>query len=237
MVPYFEKHGEKQYLQSKPIKFRFKLWVMGTTLGYCIRFRPYAGKDSILQENENIGLGLRASVVANLVSKPPLMQTSKYHIVMDNYFTSPGLLRYLSLMEVAATGTVRANRMKNTPLRDMVKIKKRESWIIRCGYWCVLENRTSLQFVGKIIKSWMRFPPLLENNQFNRSNVYCDCEKRRVNIKQPNIISQYNMYMGEMFAWIKVYRCISLTYTQKIGGDCFLDLLLIMFSKYIADPT
>ena len=124
MVPYFEKHGEKQYIQSKPIKFRFKLWVMATTLGYCIQFRPYTGKDSIPQEYENIGLGLGASVVANLVSKPPLMQTSKYHIVMDNYFTSPGLLRHLSLMEVAATATVRANRMKNPPLRDMVKMKK-----------------------------------------------------------------------------------------------------------------
>ena len=45
MVPFFEKHGAKQYIHGKPIKFGFKLWVMATTLGYCIQFCPYASKD------------------------------------------------------------------------------------------------------------------------------------------------------------------------------------------------
>ena len=58
-------------------------------------------------------MGLGAPVVANLVSKLPVMQTSNYRIVMDNYFTSPALLRHLSAMTVDATGTVRANQMEN----------------------------------------------------------------------------------------------------------------------------
>ena len=65
MVPNFGKHGAKQYTRGKPIKFGFKFWVMATPLWYCIQFRPYAVKDSILQEYENIRLGLGASVVAN----------------------------------------------------------------------------------------------------------------------------------------------------------------------------
>ena len=48
MVPYLGKHGAKQYIHGKPIKFGF----MVIPLGYCIQFRPYAGKDSILQEYE-----------------------------------------------------------------------------------------------------------------------------------------------------------------------------------------
>ena len=60
----------------KPIKFGFKLSVMATPLGCCVQFCPYADKNSIL--HENIGIGLGASVVANLVSKPPVMQTSNY---------------------------------------------------------------------------------------------------------------------------------------------------------------
>ena len=76
MVPYFGKHGEKHCIHGKPKKFGFKLWAMATPLEYCIQFRPYTGKDSILQEYENIGLGLGASVVANLVSKLHVMQTS-----------------------------------------------------------------------------------------------------------------------------------------------------------------
>ena len=109
LVLYFRNHGAKQYIHSKSIKVGFKLWVKATPLGYCVQFRSHAGKDSILQKYENIGLGLGASVVANLVSKLPVMQTSNYHFVMDNYFISPALLRHLSAIGVAATGTVRAN--------------------------------------------------------------------------------------------------------------------------------
>ena len=66
MVLYFGKHGAKQYIHGKPTKFGFKLWVMATPLGYCTQFRPYAAKDSILQEYENIGVGLSALVVSKL---------------------------------------------------------------------------------------------------------------------------------------------------------------------------
>ena len=60
--------------------------------------------------------------------------------------------------------------------------------------WFLICSRTSLQYVGKMIKSWRRFPSLLVNNKFNRSNV----EFSRVNIEQPNIINQYNMPIGEV---------------------------------------
>ena len=101
---------------------------MVTPLGDCIIFHPYAGKDSILQGYEIIGLGPGASAVANLVSKLSVMQTSNYHIVIDHYFTSPDLLRHLSAMGVVAAGmranTMRANRMENAPLRNMIKMNK-----------------------------------------------------------------------------------------------------------------
>ena len=53
-----------------------------------------------------------------------MMQASNYHIVMDNYFTSPAFLRNLSAMGVPATGTVRANQMENAPFRYKVKMNK-----------------------------------------------------------------------------------------------------------------
>ena len=82
---------------------------MATPLGYYLQFHPYSGKDSILHEYENLGLDLDASVVTNLVSKLSVMQTSNYHIVMDNYFTRPVFLRHLSAIGVAVTGMARAN--------------------------------------------------------------------------------------------------------------------------------
>ena len=81
----------------------------------------------MLQEHENIGLRLGASVAANLVTKPPAMRISNSHIVMDNYFPSPVSLRHLNAIGDAAKGAVRANRMKNAPLRDMVKMNKKRS--------------------------------------------------------------------------------------------------------------
>ena len=48
MVPYFDKHGAKQYIHGKSIKFGYKMWVMTKPLGYCMQFRPYAGKDVAL---------------------------------------------------------------------------------------------------------------------------------------------------------------------------------------------
>ena len=55
MVPYFGRHGAKQYIHGKPIKFGYKLWVMATSAGYCIQFRPYAGKDGRLNEYMDVG--------------------------------------------------------------------------------------------------------------------------------------------------------------------------------------
>ena len=38
MVPYYRRHGCKKYMQSKPLKFGYKLWVAATTHGFDIQF-------------------------------------------------------------------------------------------------------------------------------------------------------------------------------------------------------
>ena len=170
MVPHFGKHGAKHYIHGKPMKFGFKLWVFTTPLGYCIQFRPYPGKDSILQEYENIGLVLDASVVAKLVSKLPMIQTCNCHIVMDNYFASPALLRNLSTMGVAATGTVRANRMENALLRDMVNMKKEK----RGSSDVVTDVFSNINVVrwkdNKVVKAISTFTA---KQQFQQAKRYC----------------------------------------------------------------
>ncbi|CAB4067830.1 unnamed protein product [Lepeophtheirus salmonis] len=90
-----------------------------TTLGYALQFYPYAGKDS--SYNKEIDLG--GSVIMNLVSKLPKVPDSNYHIVMDNFFTSPRLLRLLKENGIADTGTLRANRTENAPLVAIDEMK------------------------------------------------------------------------------------------------------------------
>ena len=58
------------------------------------------------------------------MSKLPTVPNSSYHVVMDNFFTSPSLLRLLKGNGMAATGRVRANRTENAPLQVVDDMKK-----------------------------------------------------------------------------------------------------------------
>lgn len=193
MVPYFGRHGAKQYIHGKPIKFGYKLWVMASPLGYCIQFRPYAGKDTILQEYNDIGLGLGASVVAHLTESLPEVINSHYHVVTDNFFTSPKLLRYLKSKGIAATGTVRVNRMENAPLKDMkvVQALKRGSSDVVTD---ISSNITAVRWKdNKVVNCLSTFTGKEPIQSVKR---FCHKEKKKVDIEQPNIIREYNKSMG-----------------------------------------
>ena len=166
---------------------------MATPLGYCIQFRPYAGKDTILQEYKDTGLGLGASVVAHLVESLPDVGQSNYHVVMDNFFTSPKLLRHLQSKGVAATGTVRFNRMENAPLKDMKLLQKEK----RGTSDVVTDTSSNITAVrwkdDKIVNALSTFTgrePVMKVKRF------CHSEKKKIEIEQPNIIHEYNKSMG-----------------------------------------
>ena len=84
------------------------------------QFYPYAGKN----DNYNKDIGLGGSVVMTLMSKLPTVPDSHYHAVMDNFFTSPSLLRLLKESGIAATGTVRAYRTEKAHLQAVDDMKK-----------------------------------------------------------------------------------------------------------------
>ncbi|GBP14950.1 PiggyBac transposable element-derived protein 3 [Eumeta japonica] len=66
MVPYFGKHGTKQHIHGKPIRFGYKIWSLCTRLGYLIYGEPYQGAKT---GNTNPNLGVGGSVVTNLISQ------------------------------------------------------------------------------------------------------------------------------------------------------------------------
>ena len=87
-------------------------------------------------------------------------------------------------MEVAATGTVKANRMKNDPLWIMVKMnkEKRGSSDVVTD---VSSNITAVRWKDNSVVNVISTFPGKQPNQQVKS--YCHREKRRVNIEQPNI--------------------------------------------------
>ena len=193
MVPYFGKHGAKQYIHGKPIKFGYKMWVMAKPLGYCIQFRPYAGKDAAFTEYGDIGLGLGAAVVAHLLKMLPPHPGSNYHAVMDNFFTSTKLIRYLQLKSISATGTVRLCRMENPPLKD-VKMMEKEA---RGASDVAVDANINMAAVrwkdNKVVNVLSTFAG---KDPVQKVKRYSQEAKKRIDIPQPKVVHVYNRYMG-----------------------------------------
>jgi DNA excision repair protein ERCC-6 len=123
MVPYFDRHGCKQYVHGKPIRFGCKFWCGTTCLGYICWFHPYQGKNSNTKREK---YGVSASIVLQFSEALTEAHPGQYHFVSDNFFTSIALLDKLSSMGHQAKGTVRKGRIDKTPLELDVALKKRE---------------------------------------------------------------------------------------------------------------
>ena len=189
MVPYYGRHGCKQYIQNKQVKFGYKLWVAATLLGSAIQFYPSAGKD----DNYNKDIGLGGSVVMTLISKLPTVPNSNYHVVMDNFFTSPSLLRLVKGNGMAATGTVRANRTENAPLQAVDDMKKEA----RGSSDVVNDNKSNVTLVRwKDNKVATVASTLSGKEPMKRACRYIKDKGGRVEIDQPNSISVYNKTIG-----------------------------------------
>ena len=46
MIPYFGRHGCRQFIKGKPIRFGYKAWTMAQKHGYCLQADIYQGKGS-----------------------------------------------------------------------------------------------------------------------------------------------------------------------------------------------
>ena len=195
MVPYFRKHGAKQYIQEKPIKFGYNLWVMASRLGYCIQFSPYARKDSQLGEYVDIGLGLSASVLAHLAQFLPALDdnNSKYHLVMDNFFTLAVLLRYLCEQSIAATGTVRTCRIENPPFKSVDEMSKMEKGSSDVAVQ-TSSNIAAIRWKDKEVVNVLS--TYVGKEEQKKAIRYSQKEKKSISIPQPNVVNVYNKYMG-----------------------------------------
>jgi len=120
MVPYFGRHGTKQFIQGKPVRYGFKIWAICTADGRAVWVEPYCGKDTLIEDQ---GAGQGPNVVLDLVGKAGLMEGS--HVYFDNLFTSFPLLEQLSELRIGGTGTVRQNRLNRVPIKGKKELEKK----------------------------------------------------------------------------------------------------------------
>ncbi|CAM4720998.1 unnamed protein product [Leuciscus chuanchicus] len=111
--------GMTQYMKAKPTRWGFKLFVLAdSSNGYTLDFSVYTGKN-----NFPSGHGLSHDAVTSLLDCKVL--GSGYHVYMDNFYTSPKLLKDLFAMKFGACGTYRDNR-KDCP-RDATNSLSKKS--------------------------------------------------------------------------------------------------------------
>ncbi|XP_060863589.1 piggyBac transposable element-derived protein 3-like [Metopolophium dirhodum] len=173
MVPYFGRHGCKQFIRGKPIRFGFKIWVGTLRLGYVVWISPYQGKSGDLQNTE---YGLGASVTISYANNLLAHRIAPYHLVFDNFFTGLPLLEKLSEMGLYGTGTIRSNRTKKCPI-NLAAMKKKE----RGSYESYVSDSASNN-IG--------VEPVTAAKRWSVS------DKRSIRLPQPQLIHLYNQNMG-----------------------------------------
>ena len=74
----------------------------------------------------DIELRVGGAIVAHLLKCILSQQDngSIYHVVMNNFFTSPGFLCHLEKQFIAATSTVRLSRKGNSCLKSVKEVEK-----------------------------------------------------------------------------------------------------------------
>lgn len=191
MVPYFGRHGCKQFIRGKPIRWGYKFWVGATRLGYIVYLDPYQGSSTSLPLQYN-HLGLGSTVVLQYADVLQKMPFGPFHLFFDNYFTSLSLLKELKLRNIKGTGTIRENRIPNCPLRDSREMKKLnrgtfdysrvDDDIIICKW----NDNNVVTFASNASTV---FP-------LNKAKRFSQAEKKHVFVDQPCLIKPYNENMG-----------------------------------------
>lgn len=71
MIPYYGRHGCKQFIKGKPINFGYKLMSFASSSGYMYHIEPYGGTHTFLPETE---LGQGPSVPLGLAEQAQVPQ-------------------------------------------------------------------------------------------------------------------------------------------------------------------
>lgn len=188
MAPYYGRHGAKQFIRGKPIRYGFKLWCLNTPDGYLVQTEPYQGAGTVRMQTE---LGMGGSVVMDLISVLP--EEDKYCLYFDNLFTSPALLKVIKDKGYDATGTIRVNRLNQCPLEgvDAMKKMKRGSMdhlLDPDGKIIFLRwNDNSVVTLGSTKHG---ITPIKNVQRFSQS------EKKHIQVPCPDAVVQYNKNMG-----------------------------------------
>ncbi|XP_056647519.1 piggyBac transposable element-derived protein 3-like [Diorhabda sublineata] len=191
MVPYYGRHGCKQFIRGKPIRYGYKLWTGCTSKGYVIWVEPYQGaKSEIKPCYKELGLG--PSVILQYTDIINSIQSFPYHIFCDNFFTTIPLLSEMTRRNLKITGTIRENRTSKCPLANKSQFKKKSRGFIQ--YQTNEENTVVVKWHdNNVVTLASNALPVHPTHSVSRYSLK---EKKKIKVDQPHNIFTYNKYMG-----------------------------------------
>lgn len=190
MIPYYGRHGTKQHMTGKPIRFGYKVWCLCTRLGYLVQAEPYQGATT---GNTRPEIGVGGSVVLDLVSILPNEDKQGYDFFFDNFFTSLPLLDALKEKGCTGTGTIRSNRIEGAPLKNPKQMKKEP----RGTYHQLSDDKCGMTLIryhdNSIVTVASNRSGIQPTGKYKR---YSRAERKYKEIITASVIVNYNTYMG-----------------------------------------
>lgn len=191
IVPYFGRHGTKQHIHGKPIRFGYKLWSAATRHGYLVNCELYQGASGPgLKMQPELGLG--AAVISELHSRLP-QDMKPYNLYFDNFFTGLPLLKYLREQNVGATGTIRETRMENCNMPSSKEMKKEPR-----GKLCykfskeIIAAKWHDNSIVNIVSNCHALEPITKVDRVGFVNK----KRAKIQVDCPALVRMYNKYMG-----------------------------------------
>ena len=187
----------RQYIQSKPDKWGYKLFCRASIDGFIHDILMYQGETTfsshdvpLIEEESKFLVSSKTVIVLAKTLKSPKKTT----ICADNYFSSMGLVTYLrDTYGIRYVGTARVNRVDRPPLMAPKDMENKS--VPRGTYeFCASDGIVAVRWKDNkpvtIISSDVGVMPLGTVDRYDRE------KKKMVPIQCPRVINEYNDKMG-----------------------------------------
>ncbi|KAJ8954297.1 hypothetical protein NQ318_005880, partial [Aromia moschata] len=193
MIRYYGRHGCKQFIRGKPIRFGYKMWCLNTTEGYLVNFDLYQGRNPRGNEEYDTLFGISASPLVLMLEElryPHL----RYNIYVDNLFTGFNLFSYLRYLRYGAVGTIRENRIpRSCTLLDKKAFSKKR----RGEYQHVIEKNSGILLVRWLDNSVVTMASTNAGvSPVGSVKRFSQAEKRNILVDRPYCVAKYNQNVG-----------------------------------------
>lgn len=194
MISYFGKHGCKQFIKGKPLRFGYKVWSLCTPSGYLVNFEIYQGKNPRSNLEYEAKFGKCAAPLVSMIDDfPDELKSLSFQFYFDNLFTSYPLLAYLKSCGYNGTGTIRENRIPaSCPL-----VHKKDFKSMERGYSESIEMKST----GICLVKWKdnnvvcMLSTCFGEDPKSMAQRYSKASGSKINVPRPCAITEYNKFM------------------------------------------